>query len=257
MSFLQRLRFAAVTQTGSHPVRPVRADGPSNSSARSGMSASPVSIPAGSPAGPAYAPRTARPSNGLKDFLWHLDGIGRGQLLDVGPVWQHTVGFFIERGFRVYSEDLLGEWQSFLSDEEAKVRALAPGEGDEDMRPAARAERFMATCLQHRPGSLDGILLWDLLDYFDSAVGAQLVTRISSLVRDGGVVLALFHSRKPESFNRYRVLDAQNIELVGASCPLAPQRVYQNREIQDMFSRFRSSKTFVGRDQVREGLFIK
>ncbi|MGB6200343.1 MAG: hypothetical protein WA871_14725 [Candidatus Acidiferrales bacterium] len=221
------------------------------------MSASPVSIPAGVPAGPGYAPRTSRPSNGLKEFLWHLDGVGRGQLLDVGPVWQHTVGFFIERGFRVYSEDLLSEYQQFLSAEEAKVRALVAGEGDEDMTPAGRAERFMAACLQYQPESLDGILLWDLLDYFDSAAGARIVARISSLVRNGGVVLALFHSKKPESFNRYRVLDAQNIELVGASCPLAPQRAYQNREIQDMFSRFRSSKTFVGRDQVREGLFIK
>jgi hypothetical protein len=53
------------------------------------------------------------------------------------------------------------------------------------------------------------------------------------------------------------VLDAENLELVGANCSLTPQRVYQNREIQDMFSRFRSSKTYVGRDQVREGLFIK
>jgi len=67
----------------------------------------------------------------------------------------------------------------------------------------------------------------------------------------------LFHSRKPEGFHRYRVHDAENLELVGANCSRSPQRVYQNREIQDLFSRFRSSKTFVGRDQVREGLFIK
>jgi hypothetical protein len=34
-------------------------------------------------------------------------------------------------------------------------------------------------------------------------------------------------------------------------------RTFQNREILNLFSRFRSAKTFVGRDQVREGLFIK
>jgi len=96
-----------------------------------------------------------------------------------------------------------------------------------------------------------------MLDYFDSALGSRVVARISSLVRDGGVVLALFHSRKPEEFHRYRVLDGQNLELVGASCSLTPQRVYQNREIQDLFGRFRSSKTFVGRDQVGEWLFTK
>ncbi|MGB6432214.1 MAG: hypothetical protein WBF06_16675 [Candidatus Acidiferrales bacterium] len=257
MSFLNRLRFSAAAPVGAQPSRHLQAEGPSGSSGRFAMSASPVSVPVGTPAGPAYAPRTPRPSNGLKEFLWHLDGVGHGQLLDVGPAWQHTVGFFIERGFRVYSEDVLSEWQSFRSDEEAKVRALGPGEGDEDMTPAGRAERFVKTIFQQQPGTLDGILLWDSLDYFDSALGARVVSRVTSLVRDGGVVLALFHSRKPESFHRYRVLDSQNLEFVGASCSLAPQRIFQNREIQDLFSRFRSSKTFVGRDQVREGLFIK
>jgi hypothetical protein len=33
--------------------------------------------------------------------------------------------------------------------------------------------------------------------------------------------------------------------------------VFQNREILDIFSEFRTSKTFVGRDQVREALFLK
>jgi hypothetical protein len=33
--------------------------------------------------------------------------------------------------------------------------------------------------------------------------------------------------------------------------------VYQNREIQDLFSQFRTTKSFVGRDQLRENLFIK
>ena len=32
---------------------------------------------------------------------------------------------------------------------------------------------------------------------------------------------------------------------------------YQNREIQDLFSRYRTMKSFVGRDQLRETLFIK
>src|SRR5262245_27213819 len=48
-----------------------------------------------------------RISNGLKEFLWNLDGLGRGTLLDLGPAWQTTLSFFIERGFRVSSEDFL------------------------------------------------------------------------------------------------------------------------------------------------------
>jgi len=35
------------------------------------------------------------------------------------------------------------------------------------------------------------------------------------------------------------------------------QKVYQNREIQDLFGRYRTMKSFVSRDQLRETLFIK
>jgi hypothetical protein len=38
-------------------------------------------------------------------------------------------------------------------------------------------------------------------------------------------------------------------------CPA--QRAYPNGEIQDLFGRYRTMKSFVGRDQLRETLFIK
>jgi hypothetical protein len=99
--------------------------------------------------------------------------------------------------------------------------------------------------------------MWDNLDYLESELMSRLAARITSLVRDGGVVLAMFHTRKPALFHRYKVLDAQNLELIPASCPFQPQHVFQNREISNLFARYRTSKMFVGRDQIREGLFVK
>ena len=123
--------------------------------------------------------------------------------------------------------------------------------------PASRAERYLESVLKYPANTFDAVLAWDLLDYLDAEVVPRLVARLTSVVRDGGVLLAMFHARKPEAFHRYRVLDAQNLELIPSSCPFAPQRVFQNREISNLFRRFHSSKTFVGRDQIREGLFIK
>ncbi len=134
---------------------------------------------------------------------------------------------------------------------------LAPGAAALEMTPAARAERFLETTLRNPADTFDAVLIWDLLDYLDGDLVSRLVTRITSLVRDGGVAFAIFHNRKPQAFHRYRVVDAQNLELIPAPCPFAPQRVFQNREISDLFRRFHSSKTFVGRDQLREGLFVK
>jgi hypothetical protein len=81
--------------------------------------------------------------------------------------------------------------------------------------------------------------------------------RVYSMLRPGGAVLSLFHSRTPERFCRYRIADTQTFELLPASTLSVHARVFQNREILDIFGKFRSSKTFVGRDQVREGLFLK
>ncbi len=208
-------------------------------------------------AGPAFVPRGGRVSNGLKDFMWHLKGVGRGSLLDLGPVWQTTVIYFIERGFKVYSEDVLSAWKEFLKREEVRLRALAPGEDPGDMSPRHRAEKFLANSLKYPADTFDAVLAWDLLDYLDNELVTRVVNRISDLVKEDGVVLAIFHSKKSDGFCRYRVLDNQNLELIPASTLFQVQRIYQNREIQNLFSRFHSSKTFVGRDQLREGLFIR
>ncbi|MBZ5698763.1 MAG: class I SAM-dependent methyltransferase [Acidobacteriia bacterium] len=208
-------------------------------------------------AGSGYAPRVARLSNGLKEFLFQLEGIGRGHLLDLGPARQTTITFFIERGYKVYTEDLLTTWKSFLDADEQRVREFPPDADRSEMTPAARAERFLENTLRYPVDTFDAVLIWDLLDYLDSELVSRLVARMTSLVRDGGVVLAIFHTRKPEAFHRFRVLNAQNLEVIPAPCPFAPQRVYHNREISDLFRMFRSSKTFVGRDQLRETLFVK
>jgi hypothetical protein len=209
------------------------------------------------PATPGAATSPSRVSNGLKEFLWQLEGIGHGHLLDLGPARQTTITFFIERGYKVYTDDLLTTLKIYLDAEEKWKTGALPGANSSEMTPTARAEKFLATTLQYPPATFDAVLMWDILDYLDNDLMTQLAARITKLVRDGGVVFAIFHARKPEMFHRYRVLDAENLELIPAPCPFVPQRVFQNREISNLFSRYRSSKTFVGRDQIREGLFVK
>lgn len=218
--------------------------------------------PAGAPpqVGTSLAPaelESNRLSNGLKELLWNLDGLERGALLDLGPAWQTTLSFFIERGFRVSSEDVLRAWKTFLTEEEARLRKdFAAGETLE-MTPSARAARFLKENLQYPRSSFDAVLLWDLLDYLEQALVKQTVASLTELLRPGGVVFAMFHSKKPEGFQRYRVVDSNTLQMVPTAVLCPAQKVYQNREIQDLFGRYRTVKSFVGRDQLRETLFIK
>ena len=198
-----------------------------------------------------------RMSNGLKEFLWNLDGLGRGTMLDLGPAWQTTLSFFIERGFRVTSDDLLRSWKEFMKEEEVRLKNAAAGTETVDLTPAGRATRFVTEYLQYRESSFDAVLLWDTLDYLEPAVAKQTVACLTEYLRPGGIVFAMFHSKKPEVFQRYRVADSNTLQVI-SSTPICPaQKVYQNREIQDLFIRYRTTKSFVGRDQLRETLFIK
>jgi len=198
-----------------------------------------------------------RVSNGLKEFLWLLEGLGRGSLLDLGPAWQTTISFFVERGFKVYAEDVLRAWRDFLVIEEERLRSVTLGADPTEMTPESRAERFLAANLQYRAGTFDAMLLWDLLDYLEPALVKRVVPHVTDLLRPGGVVLAMFHSRIPEGFCRYRVVDTTTLQMLPADLLCPGQRVYQNRQIQELFQGFRTSKSYVGRDQLREVLFVK
>lgn len=219
--------------------------------------------PANTPIAAVGSPRppemheSTRISNGLKEFLWNLDGLGRGTLLDLGPAWQTTLSFFIERGFRVSSEDILRAWKEFLAEEESRLKDANPAADAVDMTPAGRASRFLESNLQYPRSTFDAVLLWDLLDYLEPALAKQAVSCLTDLLRPGGVVFAMFHSKKPEGFQRYRVADSNTLQVISTAVMCPAQKVYQNREIQDLFSRYRTVKSFVGRDQLRETLFIK
>ena len=232
--------------------------GASSAANSKSLSAAPPGASTGS-SGSSRPPEHAatRVSNGLKEFLWNLEGLGRGTLLDLGAAWQTTLNFFIERNFRVSTEDILRGWKNFLDDEEARLREDPALREKLDTTPEGRASRFLKSNMQYKPASFDAVLLWDALDYLDPAMTKQTVACVTELLRPAGIVLAMFHSKKAEGFQRYRVADSNTLQVVPAMS-LAPfYKVYQNREIQDLFSQFRTTKSFVGRDQLRENLFIK
>jgi hypothetical protein len=210
--------------------------------------------------GPESAAPTAanmRVSNGLKEFLWLISDNGQGKILDLGAVFQSTVMFFIEKGFRLSTEDLLRSWKEFLHAEEENLRNAAVGDGNARVSQGMLAGKFLDTALQYPEDHFHGVLAWDLFDYLDAELLPRVMERIYTVMRPGGAVLASFHSRAPQRFNRYKVVDSQTLELVPTPTLAVHARVFQNREILDIFGKFRSSKTFVGRDQVREALLLK
>ena len=220
----------------------------------------------------AVARDNQRASKGLKEFLWHLSDVERGCILDLGPISQATVDFFTGKKFKLYSNDLLREWTRFLAAEKRDRRldtaaagaatAGAPAGGalpkpDDEGDRAALALKFVSTRIDYPRETFHGVLAWDLLDYFPPELAAPFVTRLHQIVRPGGVVLVVLHSRAPVIQHRYRVRDAETLEFLPAQETVKFFRVLPNREVLNLFGQFRSSKTFVGRDQIREAMFTR
>lgn len=242
--------------------------GPRSDRPVSSGSKAPTAVAAVAGPGSARVPEqhvATRVSNGLKEFLWNLDGLGHGTLLDLGPAWQTTLNFFIERGFRVSSEDVLRGWKTFVEEDDRRLQVLNSGDllgkataqDYAELKPAARAARFLESNLRYPTSSFDAVLLWDLLDYLEPALTTLMVDTLTNLLRPAGIVFAMFHSKKPEGFQRYRVADSNTLQVIPATIITPAQKVFQNREIQTLFSQYRTMKSFVSRDQLRENLIIK
>jgi hypothetical protein len=211
----------------------------------------------GTSSAPVAKSSNVRVSNGLKEFLWLISDKKNGRILDLGPAFQTTIMFFIEKGFKLSTEDMLRSWKEFITEEEDKFRKASVGSESVRVSQASLAEKFLQTSVVYPESSFDGILAWDLFDYLDAELLSRVMDRLYGLLAPGGSVLSIFHSKTPDRYVRYKVVDGQNIELIPAPTVAVHARIFQNREILDIFGKFRSSKTFVGRDQVREGLFLK
>lgn len=235
----------------------LRPSGPPPSQAQSAKSRPTPTTAGGAAVAAAPGSPNVRATNGLKEFLWLLSDIEQPRILDLGNVSQATLNFFINKGFRISTEDILRSWKEFIASEEDALRRMPPGQETARISQASLAEKFLADAVSYPEENFNGVLVWDLLDYLDSELMPRLMDRLFDILRPGGVVLAMFHSRTPERYHRYRVLDTQSFEMVPTPTISVHARIFQNREILDLFAKFRSSKTFVARDQLREALFLK
>lgn len=184
-----------------------------------------------------------RASLALEQFVPLLAEADHPAVLDLGCVWQATVAFFTAAGCKLYTEDLF------------ELLARVASEARPDQPPLQT--RFLAAALDYPNQTFRGILAWDLFDYLPEELAEPLAARLHGLLEPGGALLGLFHTRREGAFTRYRVLNSRTLELVPGSLPLALERAYANRALLNLFAAFRTSRTFVGRDNLRELLLVK
>ena len=207
--------------------------------------------------------RLTRRSSSLAQLVKELDSKETLCVLDLGSTSPANIRYCTERGHKIYSDDLLVS----STDPSLTIK-------DEAGKTVLDSKRFLEENLVFPATQFDIVLCWNLADYLDESLVKPVVGRLWSLLKPGGSLLAFFHTQEagPDApCYRYHItgidtLEMQLIDPRGDAKKGAPraaantfrlQRVFNNRNIENLFRDFSSIKFFLARDNVREVLVVR
>ncbi len=183
------------------------------------------------------------PTKALHKFMTSLQANEGPLLIDLGPVVGSNVAFFGEQlGCRLRVEDVAKDIDQHVK--ENKLEQL----------PA-----FFATRFKEAPGTVDGILCWDVMDYLDRPAAQALAAALSSLLRPEGSLLGFFSTAEQSEpvYTKYVVVDDANLRYRPYPAPRKRQRSLLNGDIIKLFKDLRVTDSFLMKSKVREMLFRK
>src|SRR6267142_2360159 len=142
-----------------------------------------------------------------------------------------------------------------------RVFARQPGVVPWTRPPDRSTERTpLATRFGYDDASFDGIVAWDLFNYYDAESGRAMAADIARILKPGGLVFAYFHARvlgAPPGPGRYRIVDELHIESEPFAGKPMPHHVFQNRDIEKIFTGMRIAELYFLKSGVREMLLEK
>lgn len=198
---------------------------------------------AGRVAAPAPSDQPAYPTKALVKFLKVLQNRENPALIDLGPVVGSNVTFFGEQlGCRIRVEDLAVDIERHVK--ESRTEEL----------PAFFGNRF-----RQEPGSVDGILCWDLFDFLDRPSATALAGALTRVLSPDGALFALFSSPegRAQVYTKFVVVDEHSLRHRPYPASRSRQKTLQNRDIIKMFEGLRVAESFLMKNNVREILFRK
>jgi hypothetical protein len=179
----------------------------------------------------------------LQKFLNNLQNSENPLLLDLGPVVGSNVTFFGEQlGCRIRVEDVAAD-----IDRHVKTNTL-------DQLPEFLSKRF-----PQAPGTVDGILCWDVLDFLERPAAQSLATALSSLLKPDGSLLGFFSTAETQQaiYTKYVVVDPATLKYRTYPAARPRQRNLLNGDIIKLFKDLRVTDSFLMKSKVREMLFRK
>lgn len=190
------------------------------------------------------APSPVHPTINLKRLLQILTGIPKPHVLDLGRLSGPNIEWSIQRGFKVYVDDRM------TSLKPAPPPSI-PQKGEKKPSPLPPLEP-----LDYNPAFFHAVLCWDLFDYLVLKQAQEFIADVARILKPKGLLLAFFNFDRssPPPPTRYRILQEDRLEYERLSVAPMPRQVYENREIQELFSKFDTVNSCFLKNQMREVL---
>lgn len=182
-----------------------------------------------------------RQSRGLEQFFFNIRDIVGLSVLDCAGANQDNIDFLIDLGHKVYSQDLVRNLDEAFHDI------------SEQTNPS-RIEYFLKQNFNYPPESLNGVLLWDALQFMSPPLLNATVERLYEVMAPHSYLLAFFTATEKATevpSHSFRIADNKTIVLTGRGTRPAGQ-VFNNRNLEKLFGKFESVKFFLTRESLRE-----
>jgi hypothetical protein len=187
-------------------------------------------------------PPVTRVSRGMEQFFFDIRDVVGLSILDLAGATQENINFLTSLGHKIYSQDIVRSMdEAFGSDPAGQTD---PG----------RIEYFLKNNFDYPPGTFDGALLWDSLQFMGPALLNATVERLSVVMRPKSYLLAFFtaNERVPEVQSyAFRIVDNKTILITERGLRTSGQ-VFNNRNLEKLFGKFESVKFFLTRESLRE-----
>ncbi len=118
----------------------------------------------------------------------------------------------------------------------------------------------LPTTFSFADASFDAIVTWDVIDFYDPKSARRVAADIRRILKPGGLMLSFFHARRataPARPRRYRIVDDNHFSHAETAFAPMPRQVYQNRDIEKMFTGLRIIEQYYLKTGLREILMEK
>ncbi len=184
-----------------------------------------------------------RPSRGLEQFFSNIRDSTGLSILDLGGAVQQNIEFITSLGHRLTTQALMQTLdQTFSRD------------GGSDQSNPGLIESFLRQNLDFPDSSFDGVLLWDCLQYMNPALLTATLDELYRVSRPQSYLLGFFNAndRSDDSPNcKFRIVNGNTLSLAQKGTRKQAQ-MFNNRNLEKLFSKYDSVKFFLTREHLRE-----